>query len=173
MKIAILGYSGSGKSTLAKYISNEYNLPLLYLDTLHWLPGWKERDNDEEIKFMKDFLDKNESWVIDGNYSQILRERRLEEADMIIFLNFNRFSCLNRAIKRKKEFNGKSRDSLTPGCTEKIDISFVWWILFQGRTFKIRNKYKEFSKKYASKFVTIKNQKQLDKFYTKVKEHNL
>ena len=52
MKIAVIGYSGSGKSTLAKRISEEYSLPLLYLDTVHWLPDWCERDTEEAQKIV-------------------------------------------------------------------------------------------------------------------------
>ena len=40
MKIAIIGYSGSGKSTLASLFAKKYDLPLLYLDTAHFLPDW-------------------------------------------------------------------------------------------------------------------------------------
>ena len=34
MKIAVMGYSGAGKSTLAKALSDHYQCPLLYLDTV-------------------------------------------------------------------------------------------------------------------------------------------
>ena len=43
MKIAILGTSGSGKSTLAKRLGERYGLPVLHMDTVHFLPGWVER----------------------------------------------------------------------------------------------------------------------------------
>ena len=49
MKIAILGTSGSGKSTLAKRLGERYGLPVLHMDTVHFLPGpampggWKKR----------------------------------------------------------------------------------------------------------------------------------
>lgn len=43
MKIAILGTSGSGKSTLAKRLGERYGLPVLLMDTVHFLPGWVER----------------------------------------------------------------------------------------------------------------------------------
>ena len=49
MRIAILGYSGSGKSTLAKYLSEWYGIPALYLDTVKFTAGWKERDREEAM----------------------------------------------------------------------------------------------------------------------------
>ena len=67
MKIAIVGYSGSGKSTLAKFLSEKLNLPVLYLDTVHWLPGWQERPKEETKAIVAKFLDENKGWVIDGS----------------------------------------------------------------------------------------------------------
>lgn len=34
-------------------------------------------------------MDRNASWVIDGNYRKLEYERRLQEADRIIFMDFN------------------------------------------------------------------------------------
>jgi adenylate kinase family enzyme len=44
MKIAIIGHSGSGKSTLAAFLGEKYALPVLHVDTIHFLPGWVERE---------------------------------------------------------------------------------------------------------------------------------
>lgn len=67
MKIAILGTSGSGKSTLAKRLGERYGLPVLHMDTVHFLPGWVERPFAEEEAIVRQFLDENAGgWVIDG-----------------------------------------------------------------------------------------------------------
>ena len=100
MKIAIVGYSGSGKSTLARFLSEKLSAPVLYLDTVHWLPGWQERPREQTREIVKNFLAENGAWVIDGSYCKVHYERRMDEADTIIFLNFNRFTCLHRAFKR-------------------------------------------------------------------------
>jgi hypothetical protein len=94
MKIAIIGFSGSGKSTLAHAISKKHSLPLLHLDRAHWLPNWVERDKGEREEIVKDFLDANSSWVIDGNYAKVFYERRLCEADTIIIMRFGALACL-------------------------------------------------------------------------------
>ena len=84
MKIAILGTSGSGKSTLAKRLGERYGLPVLHMDTVHFLPGWVERPFAEEEAIVRQFLDENAGgWVIDGNYSKTCYARRLKEADKI------------------------------------------------------------------------------------------
>ena len=98
MKIAIIGYSGSGKSTLAKKLGEIYNAVVLHFDTIHFLPGWKEREKEEKERITREFLDSHNSWVIDGNYSKLFYERRMLEADIIIIMLFNRFSCLATSV---------------------------------------------------------------------------
>ena len=134
MKIAILGTSGSGKSTLAKRLGERYGLPVLHMDTVHFLPGWVERPFAEEEAIVRQFLDENAGgWVIDGNYSKTCYARRLEEADKIIVLWFSPLVCLWRAIRRWQQNKGRVRESSAPGCEEKIDAEFVRWILHDGR----------------------------------------
>ena len=83
MKIVIIGYSGSGKSTLAKNLGLHYDIPVLHLDTAHFKPGWQERSNEELEEIVQEFMTNNDSWVIDGNYRKIAKNRFLE-ADQIL-----------------------------------------------------------------------------------------
>ena len=170
MKIAIVGYSGSGKSTLARFLSEQLLSPVRYLDTVHWLPGWQERPKEETKAIVQTFLDENESWVIDGSYGSVHYQRRMEEADRIIFLNFNRFTCLKRAIKRRNEYKGKTRFSMTEGCEERISWEFFWWLVWTGRTKKRREKFDDLLKNYPSKIIVLKNQGQLDSFKREIQE---
>ena len=71
MRIAIIGYSGSGKSTLSRILGEKYWIPMLHFDTVHFLQNWKVRAVNEKVKIVRDFLDENENWCIDGNYSKI------------------------------------------------------------------------------------------------------
>lgn len=168
MKIAMIGYSGSGKSTLARFLGKCYQVPVLHLDCIHWLPGWKERDGKEEQVLVEQFMDANDSWVIDGNYTKLSYQRRMNEADRIIFLNFNRFTCLYRAWKRLMRYRGEARESMTEGCTEKLDLEFIWWILYKGRTRKYRKRYQAVRKQYPEKVTVIRSQRQLDAFVARI-----
>lgn len=104
---------------------------------------------DQKNEIVKAFLDENDSWVIDGNYSSI-QPQRFEICDLLIYLNYNRFFCLFSCIKRYLQNIGKNRESCP--CKEKIDLEFIWWILYEGRT-------KEKQKKHLSHFDKCKGDK--------------
>ena len=77
MKYLVMGHSGSGKSSLAKLISDSYNIPLMYLDCVHFSSNWNSRNDEEAISILKKFMDENESWVIDGNYFRFILDERV------------------------------------------------------------------------------------------------
>ena len=167
MKIAILGHSGSGKSTLAKQLAEVYKIPMLFLDTIQFEPNWKERDLEESRKLVSEFM-KQDSWVIDGNYTKFFQTERLLAADKIIYMDFPRRVCLYQALKRYFEFKNQSRDSISNGCIEKIDFEFIWWILHEGRTKSRRDHYKQMILDYKDKSIVLKNKKQVDAFLSEL-----
>ena len=164
MKIAIIGYSGSGKSTLAGILGEKYKIPILHFDTVQFLPDWVIREQDEKLRITKEFLDSNDSWVIDGNYSKLFFDRRMEEADEIIVMTFNRFSSLFRAYKRYIKYKNTTRPDMAEGCNEKFDFEFATWILWKGRTKSFRQRNKNVIKMYGDKVTVIKNQRQLSRY---------
>lgn len=163
-RISIIGYSGSGKSTLARKLGDALGLEVLHLDKVQWLKGWQERESSEKNEIVKDFLDANSKWVIDGTYHKLQGERRMDEADIIIFMNFGRLTCLFRAMKRNKQYKGKTRPCMTEGCEEKIDKEFFWWLVWSGRNKERRAKYTNLIRGHEGKTIVIKNQRQLNKF---------
>lgn len=170
MKYLVMGHSGSGKSSLTKLISEIKHIPLLYLDCVHFIVDWKARDDEEARKIVKDFLDNNDSWVIDGNYFKFELEERVKQADTIIYLNFNRINCLIRAYKRYFKYKGKERESISKGCYETMDKEFISWILRDGRTKERLDKFNEIINTKNKEIVVIKNQKELDAYISKLKQ---
>jgi adenylate kinase family enzyme len=164
MKITIIGYSSSGKSTLAAKMGDIYNCPVLYLDRVHFKDNWIERDDETAKAILKDFMDKNDSWVIDGNYTKLLRDRRLKEADMIVFMSFSRLTCLRQAIKRYRTYQGKTRESMADNCPEKMDMEFIKWILLDGRSKEKKEEYAETIRKYNEKTIILRNKKEVASF---------
>jgi adenylate kinase family enzyme len=168
MKIAVIGYSGSGKSTLAAALGEKYSTDVLHLDCVHFLPGWEIRPKEEKEEAVSSFLDSHTEWVIDGNYTKLSYERRMSEADRIIFLNFNRFNCFFRAYGRYLKFHGRSRRSIAEGCNEKFDLEFVGWILWGGRSKRAKKRYRDVILQYGEKTTVIKNQKELNRYVEKL-----
>ncbi len=168
MKIAVIGYSGSGKSTLATKLGEHYKVDVLHFDSVQFLPGWIERKSEEKQQIINDFLNNHNSWVIDGNYTKLSFERRMQEADLIVMLLFSPLDCLLRVIKRYKKYKGTTRPDLQEGCLEKIDWNFIKWVLWECRTKPARKRYKDLQKQHPDKVVVLKNQKEMDKFLGKL-----
>jgi len=162
MKIAIIGYSGSGKSTLARQLAEEYSIPVLHFDKVQFRPNWEIRPQASKEIMTKTFLDLHKDWVIDGNYSKLSFERRMEEADVIIMLLFNRFSCLYRVTRRYWKYKNATRSDMADGCTEKLDAEFVKWVLREGRKKSSRQRYQGVMAQYPDKTIVVKNQRQLN-----------
>ena len=162
MKIAIIGYSGSGKSTLARKLGEIYDLPVLHFDQLQFLPGWEIRSQEEKDAMTKTFLDSHEAWVVDGNYSKLSYERRMEEADVIIVLLFPAIACLCRVCRRYLKYKSTTRPDMAEGCNEKLDWEFVMWILRDGRNRSSRERYQGELDRYSNKTIVVKNQRQLN-----------
>ena len=162
MKIAIIGYSGSGKSTLAGRLAENYDIPVLHFDRVQFRPNWEIRPQASKEIMTKVFLDLHDSWVIDGNYSKLFFERRMEEADVIVLLLFNRFACLHRVWRRYRKYKNQSRPDMGDGCNEKLDREFVKWVLRDGRSKTTRQRYQNVVSQYPEKTIVLKNQRQLD-----------
>lgn len=162
MKICVVGYAGSGKSTLAFNLGALYGIPVFYLDCYHFEPGWVERDMpsmDADIRRDTAGLD---SWVIEGNYLKIYPER-FREADLIIFLNYNRFACLKGVFHRRLKYARRSRPSMTRGCKERIDFEFFWWVLWRGRDKEHRASFRSL-RSLSPSFLTCKNRRALMRY---------
>ncbi len=163
MKIAVIGYSGSGKSTLAKRLADRIGCEPLYLDTVNFSPNWVERDRESGREIVRKAMAQDD-WVIDGNYRSFLFEDRVNDADEIVFMNYPRLVCLHRAIKRYRQFRGKTRDSIANGCIEKLDWEFVKWILYKGRTKERVGWFIQVLQQYPDKTVVIRNDRELNAY---------
>lgn len=163
MKIAVIGYSGSGKSTLARTLGERYGIPVLHFDQVHWAPGWQERNREEAHRLVHEFMEQPE-WVIDGNYTNFEYDRRMSEADKIIFLDFPRLTCFVRAWKRYFRYRGQTREDMGEGCPERMDLEFMWWILWKGRTRRKRGAFLGILERYPDKAAVLKNQREIDRY---------
>jgi adenylate kinase family enzyme len=106
-KILLIGAGGGGKSVLAAQIAAETGLLLIHLDALFWKPGWVETPPDEWRRIVEELI-RRDAWIMDGNYGGTL-ELRLGACDTVLFLDFHPVVCLWRVLKRRVQFQNKSR----------------------------------------------------------------
>jgi adenylate kinase family enzyme len=126
-KISIIGSGGAGKSTFARELARRTGIPVYHLDALYWKPGWV-KTKSAEWRSMQEALCGEEHWILDGNYRATF-DIRFQHSDTIIFLDINRFRCLARALWRSIKSYGRRRPDMAPGCKERLDLSFVRWII--------------------------------------------
>ena len=103
-RIVIFGNSGSGKSTLAKQLCEEKGLTHLDLDLIAWLPQIpaKRKPIQESAVEIEHFTLKNDKWVIEGCYSDLL-QLVMSQASEIMFLNLSVDACIANARNRPWE----------------------------------------------------------------------
>lgn len=134
-RIAIIGATGSGKTTLVQQLGDALDLPVIELDSLHWMSGWTEKPWDE-IRAELDPLTQQERWITDGNYSQV-RDLIWPRADTIIWLDYPFLTIffrllirsLQRAFLNVELWNG-NRERFRDNFLSR-DSLFIW--LFKSR----------------------------------------
>jgi adenylate kinase family enzyme len=125
-RVLVIGSGGAGKSTFAAQLAQRTGLPLVHLDQHYWRAGWVEPTKDEWLAKV-DELVAGERWIMDGNFGGTM-ERRLAACDTVVFLDVSRWVCLWRVVARWVRHRGEARPDMAPGCHERLDAAFLWWI---------------------------------------------
>ncbi|TLG73936.1 topology modulation protein [Culicoidibacter larvae] len=126
-KICIIGPSGAGKSTFARRLGAALVIPVFHLDQMFWRENWQSIGKDALLDDSKEVMTTESAWIIDGNYADSL-PLRLEYADTVIFLDFPRRIYFPRVIKRYFQYRGRTREDMSAGCEEKLDLEFLTFV---------------------------------------------
>ena len=101
-KIVIFGASGSGKSYVSLRIAELTKYPVLHLDAVYWLRRWEAIPENEFVARQREVIS-GDAWIIEGNYKDSM-EMRFIAADLVIFLEVNRFTrILSGALREYKK----------------------------------------------------------------------
>lgn len=125
-RILIVGNSGGGKTTLARRLGDKLGLPVVYLDTLFWKPGWVESERAEFRARVAEAL-AGPAWVCDGNFTSSY-DQRMPLADTIVWIDQRRWLCLFRVVWRVIAHRGGVRPDMAAGCRETVDLTFWKWV---------------------------------------------
>lgn len=160
-KVSIIGGSGTGKTTLANNLGKELNLPVYHIDAIHHLENWEIRNKDERDRIILERV-KEEKWIIDGTYHSTLKQR-LENAEVVIYLDYSSLDQIKGALGRFIKNHGKEKPEI-PGCKEKMSWDFFLWVL-NWRKNKRGNIIENINQIDKNKVLFFKNRRQLNKWY--------
>ncbi len=103
-KIYIMGSGGSGKTTLSKLMAKKMKCACMELDDIYWdnsVSAYNVKKNPEaRDAVLKNFLEQNNIWIIDGVYYKDWVKPIFKEVEMVLILKPNFLLSQIRCIKR-------------------------------------------------------------------------
>ena len=164
-KIIVIGCSGSGKSTLSRKLSEITQIPVVHLDKLWWKPNWETVSRDEFDVRHRAAMEEP-TWIMDGNFSRTLPER-IDNCDTVIYLDFNRMTCIMGVLKRVFTGLGKVRPDMGEGCPERFDWRFLVWVWNFNKKNRAKT-YQLLAEAQHAKVHILKNRKQVNQFLSNI-----
>jgi hypothetical protein len=103
------------------------------LDAIYHQPGWVELETDEFRRRVREIVEGEDDWVVDGNYSKVTRDIVWGRATQIVWVNPPKWRVMvqvigrsvMRAIDRKPLWNG-NRESITFWVNPEHPIRWAW-----------------------------------------------
>ena len=160
-RIIVIGCSGSGKSTLARMLGEVTQIAVVHLDKLWWKPGWQTVSREEFDILHREAMEKPE-WILDGNFSRTL-PLRLKKCDTVVYLDFNRLTCIMGVLKRVLTGRGKVRPDMGAGCPERFDWEFLKWVWNFNKT-KRERYYRLLNEAEGIEKIVLKNRRMVKRF---------
>lgn len=165
-RIAVIGSGGAGKSTLARRLGEKLGIQVVHLDAHYWKPGWIPTPEDEWRPVVAELASRDE-WIIDGNYGRTL-DIRLPAADTVIFLDYGSLVCLWRVLKRRIQYQGRTRPDMNAGCPEKVDAEFIAWVWNFPKTTKPSVMAKLEAYAQHAKIIHLRSPREAERFLAEI-----
>jgi adenylate kinase family enzyme len=129
-RIVIFGNSGSGKTTLSRKLARFHGLAHLDLDSLAWESPGVRRSLESSAIVIRDFIEANEEWVVEGCYGDLL-EQIVPAATELRFLNPGVETCVANCLARPWEPEKyPSREAQD----ERLDFLLSWVREYEKRS---------------------------------------
>lgn len=114
----MIGNVAAGKTRLSRRLALLWDLPLLHVDSVQFLPGMKIRALPE-IRHALQQIENQERWLIDGYGPLDMLENRFRRAEKIIFIDFPLWRLQWWLIKRQIQNLWSRRPELPAECDER------------------------------------------------------
>ena len=139
------------------------NLPVCHIDGIHHLKNWKIRDKEERDEIILNKI-KEPKWIMDGTYKHTL-EKRIQNSDMVIFLNYSKLARVKGILSRYIKNKGKEKPEI-PGCKEQMGFKFIKHAFnWEKERLDLINEILEKNK--DKKIIIFKTRRKLNKWYKK------
>jgi len=130
-RVMVIGNAGGGKSTLCRAICARHGLPYHPIDRMQWQANWLPVPESRFLAAHEALLAQGR-WLIDGYGSWPSVERRLQEADTIVFVDHPLRIHLWWAAKRQVKSLFAGRPDGPEGCrmwpvTLRL-FRMMWWL---------------------------------------------
>ena len=159
-RIVIVGISASGKSTFAKQLAQKISIPVTFMDTIMWKPGWVYVGDAEVVKKLE-VLCGDPAWIIEGYIPKAARTFVFEKADTIVYLDYAPMVASWRYIKRWWQHRRHSRPELE-GSPEKFSFKFLRLVWNKGEAVSLNKFLSEV--KDQKKIVTLCSLRETQRF---------
>ena len=97
-----MGNAGAGKSTMVGRLIGSADIPHLSLDEIAWDQGPVRKPLDESQTLLRQFINANEQWIIEGCYGDLI-EAALPSCTELRFLNPGIETCVAHCTRRPWE----------------------------------------------------------------------
>ena len=163
-RVMVIGNAGGGKSTMCRALSSAHALPYFAVDKIQWKPNWVLTP-DPEFTNAHEALLSQERWLIDGYGYWSSVERRISEADTIIFVDHPIWIHYWWATKRQFKSLVVGRPDGPEGCpmfpvTIRL-YRMMWWLHREMRPKLIAAIE---ARRDAARIIHIRSPKQLAEF---------